>query len=165
MSPAGGMKAVELPLRFSTREIKLVEMMVKYHLRPTQMSQEGMPTNRAIYRYFRDTGEAGVDILFLSLADHLATRGENLDLAHWREHTAVVGFVLAKHGEEEKLTLSPKLVDGHDLIDIFGLVPGPRFSEILEAVHEAQATGEIATREEALDYIKNALNIGDLKKK
>ena len=123
------------------------------------MSQEGLPTNRAIYRYFRDTGEAGVDILFLSLADHLATRGKHLDLAHWREHAEVVDYVLAKHTEEEKLTVPPKLVDGHDLIDIFGLSPGPRFTEILEALREAQAAGEVTTREEALNYIEHTLNI------
>ena len=146
-------------LRFSTREIKLVEAMVKYHLRPTQMSQEGLPTNRAIYRYFRDTGEAGIDILFLSLADHLAARGKHLDLAHWREHTEVVEYVLAKHAEEEKLTVPPKLVDGHDLIDIFGLSPGPRFAEILEAIREAQAAGEVTTRDEVLNYIEHTLNI------
>jgi len=146
-------------LRFSTREIKLVETVVKYHLRPTQMSQEGLPTDRAIYRYFRDTGEAGIDILFLSLADHLATRGKNLDLSHWREHAGMTAYVLARHMEEEKLTVPPKLLNGNDLINIFGLIPGPRFAEILEAIREAQAAGEVTTREEALNYIKNTLHI------
>jgi len=146
-------------LRFSTREIKLVEAMVKYHLRPTQMSHEERPTSRAIYRYFRDTGEAGIDILFLSLADHLATRGKHLDLAHWREHAEVMAYVLARRAEEKELTLPPKLVDGHDLIDLFGLSPGPRFAEILEVVREAQAAGEIKTREEALKYIEYNLHI------
>ncbi|MGB2826578.1 MAG: HD domain-containing protein, partial [Dehalococcoidales bacterium] len=146
-------------LRFSTREIKLVEIMVRYHLRPTQMSHEGLPTNRAIYRYFRDAGEAGIDILFLSLADHLAARGENLDIAHWREHAEIIAHVLARHAEEEKLTAPPKLVDGHDLINLSDLSPGPRFAEILEAVREAQAAGEVSTREEALQYIQHTLNI------
>ena len=146
-------------LRFSAREIKLVEIMVRYHLRPTQMSHEGLPTNRAIYRYFRDAGEAGIDIFFLNLADHLATRGENFDMAHWREHAELIASVLARHAEEEKLTAPPKLVDGHDLIDLFGLTPGPRFTEILEAVREAQAAGEVASREEALQYIQHTLNI------
>ncbi len=146
-------------LRFSTREIKLVEILVRYHLRPTQMSHEGLPTNRAIYRYFRDSGEAGIDILFLSLADHLATRGRNFDIVHWREHAEVVTHVLARHTEEEKLTAPPKLVDGHDLIDLFGLIPGPRFAEVLEAVREAQAAGEVTTREEALQHIQQILNI------
>jgi len=144
-------------LRFSTKEIKLVEVMVRYHLRPTQMSHEGLPTRRAIYRYFRDAGEAGIDILFLSLADHLASRGQHLDPAQWREHVQTVAYVLEQHFAEESLTVPPKLIDGHDLIDLFGLAPGPRIGEILEAVREAQAAGEVATRGEALAYIRQML--------
>ena len=68
--------------------------MVRYHMRPTQMSHEGMPTRRAIYRYFRDTGSAGIDILFLSLADHLAARGPDLDMEQWKWHTGQVNCIL-----------------------------------------------------------------------
>ena len=81
-------------LRFSNKEIRLVEVMVRYHLRPTQMSHEGMPSQRAIYRYFRDTGLAGVDVLFLSLADHLAARGPDLDIEEWRGHAGQVNYIL-----------------------------------------------------------------------
>ena len=144
-------------LRFSTKEIKLVEVMVRHHLRPTQMGQYEVPSRRAIYRYFRDTGEAGVDILFLSLADHLATRGQHLDLAEWQEHAQMVEYVLARHFEEESLTVPPKLIDGHDLINIFGLNPGPEIKRILEVVREAQAAGEVTTREEALACIERLL--------
>jgi poly(A) polymerase len=144
-------------LRFSTREIKLVELMVKYHLRPMQMSHEELPTRRAIYRYFRDTSEAGIDILFLSLADHLATRGIYLDMAQWQEHTQIVAYVLTRHFEEESLPAAPRLIDGHDLIELFGLSPGPRVGEILEALREAQATGEVTDRQEAIHYVKHLL--------
>ena len=131
--------------------------MVRHHLRPMQLSQYGVPSRRAIYRYFRDTGEAGIDILFLSLADHLATRGQHLDLAEWQEHAQLVEYVLARHFEEESLTVPPKLIDGHDLINIFGLSPGPEIRQILEAVREAQAAGEVTTREEALACIEHLL--------
>ncbi len=144
-------------LRFSTKEIKLVEIMVRYHLRPTQMSHEGLPSSRAVYRYFRDTGEAGVDVLFLSLADHLATRGPHLKLTHWQEHAQIVEYVLAQRFQEERVIVPPKLVSGNDLISIFGMSPGPRIGELLEAVREAQASGELATREEALSYIRERL--------
>ena len=144
-------------LRFSTKEIKLVEIMVRYHLRPTQMSHEGLPSPRAVYRYFRDTGEAGVDVLFLSLADHLATRGPHLIPAHWQEHAQVVEYVLAQRFQEERVIVPPKLVSGNDVINIFGMSPGPRIGELLEAVREAQASGELASREEALSYIREHL--------
>jgi len=142
-------------LRFSSKEIKLVETLVRHHLRPTQMSQEGLPSRRAMYRYFRDTGEAGIDILFLSLADHLATRGPDLDMANWREHARLVEYVLTRRFEEESIVRPPKLVDGHDLASIFGMKPGPEMGEVLEAVREAQAAGELSNREEALFFIKD----------
>jgi poly(A) polymerase len=144
-------------LRFSSKEVKLVEVMIRYHLRPGQMGQGEIPTHRAIYRYFRDTGEAGIDILFLSLADHLATRGPRLNLTHWQEHAQMAEYVLAQHFEQQRLVTPAKLVDGHDLINIFGMSPGPGIGEILEAVREAQASGEVTNREEALAYIRDRL--------
>ena len=144
-------------LRFSAREIKLVETLVRYHMRPGQMSLEGMPTNRAVYRYFRDSGEAGIDVLFLSLADHLAARGPSLISSHWQEHARLVEYVLSQRFEQESVVCPPKLVDGHDLIDIFAVNPGPEVGEVLEAVREAQASGEITTRQEALDYARDYL--------
>jgi poly(A) polymerase len=144
-------------LRFSSREIKLAEIIVREHLRPGQMSQGGLPTHRAIYRYFRDTGEAGIDILFLSLADHLATRGPGLNLTGFKEHARLVEYVLSQHFEQEKLVIAPKLVDGYDIINVFGLSPGPKVGQLLEVIREAQASGEIATRDEALAFIRERL--------
>lgn len=144
-------------LRFSAKETKLVEAMVKYHLRPTQMSQEGLPSPKAIYRYFRDTGEAGIDTLFLSMADHLATRGPNLNLTQWQEHAKIIEYALTQHRQQESRVAPTKLIDGHDLINIFGMKPGPKIGELLEATHEAQAAGELKTREAALSYIRKLL--------
>jgi poly(A) polymerase len=144
-------------LRFSAKEVRLVEIMVRHHLRPGQMGHNGLPSPKALYRYFRDTEDSGIDILFLSLADHLATRGPHLNPAQWQEHVQRVEYVLTQRFQEEKLITPPKLVDGHDLINIFGLSPGPKIGEILESVREAQASGEVTTRQEALSYIREYL--------
>jgi poly(A) polymerase len=142
-------------LRFSNREIQLVELLVKYHLRPTQMSNEGLPTDRAIYRFFRDTGEAGIDLLFLCLADHLATRGDTLEMSGWREHTQMTEHVLARYFQEAVVSKPPKLIDGNDIMKILGISPGPEVGELLEALHEAQAAGEVKNTQEAVQYTKN----------
>jgi poly(A) polymerase len=144
-------------LRFSGREIGAVETMVRNHLRPVQMSPQGVPSARAVYRFFRDTAESGIDILFLSLADHLATRGPLLDPDGWREHTGIVERALARRVEEQARPGQVKLVDGHDLMDVFGLQPGPQLGGLLEAVREARAAGEIGTRQEALDHVRNLI--------
>ena len=144
-------------LRFSNRETKLVETLIRYHMRPTQMSKEGMPSQKAIYRFFRDSGSSGVDILFLSLADHLAARGPELDILQWKWHVQLVNFVLAEYFRQRKLEIPSRLLNGHDLIKNFNLQPGPMIREMLELVQEAQVAGEIKTRDEALSYIKNRL--------
>ncbi|MFC1904941.1 CCA tRNA nucleotidyltransferase [Chloroflexota bacterium] len=147
-------------LRFSAKEIKMVETIVRHHLRPGQMSQDDeLPSHRAIYRYFRDLGEAGIDTLFLNLADHLATRGPRLNPGKWQEHSRAIEYVLTQRFEQENLIIPPKLVDGHDLIDTFGIVPGPRIGEFLEAVREAQVSGELTTREEVLSYVDRLLTL------
>jgi len=141
-------------LRFSAREIKMVSAMVRNHLRPVQMSQGGeMPSERAIYRYFRDSGDAGVETLYLSLGDHLATRGPELNPKDWQEHIKLVEYILKQKDKQQKRVALPKLLDGHDLMNTFSLKPGPEIKELLEAVHEAQASGEISTRDEALAFI------------
>jgi poly(A) polymerase len=144
-------------LRFSNKETKLVECMVRYHMRPTQMSRNGMPSKRAVYRYFRDTGTAGIDTLFLSLADHLAARGPDLDAEQWLWHIGQVKYILGEYNKDKTLTQPPKLINGHDLMNDLGLSPGPQLRKILEAVREAQASGELSNRDEALSYIKNRL--------
>jgi len=145
-------------LKFTSKEKKLAADMVKYHLRPTQMGQP--PTHRAIYRYFRDLGSEGIDTLYLSLADHLATRGPGLILANWRQHTDIVRFVLEEHFKQEKIVKPSKLIDGNDIMEVFKMKPGPQVGELLEKVREAHATGELTTREQALDYIHNVLTEG-----
>ena len=52
------------------------------------------------------------------------------------------------HQEEE--VSSPRLVDGNEVMDALGLKPGPMLGKVLNVVEEAQATGEIGSRKEAL---------------
>lgn len=146
-------------LRFSTKEVKLVEAIVRHHLRPVQISHGELPTNRAVYRYFRDTGDAAIDTLFFSLADHLATRGPNLDMVDWQRHTNLVDYVLNQLFKQESVVLPPKLISGYDLINKFNLSPGPEIGKLLEAIREAQACQEVSTKDEALAYASRLLSL------
>lgn len=47
----------------------------------------------------------------------------------------------------------PRLLSGNDLIAL-GLCPGPGFKELLDAVEEAQLNGNVSTREQALEFVK-----------
>lgn len=144
-------------LRFSNREMKVVQLMIEHHMRPGYLAGEEMPSRRAIYRYFRDTAGEGLATLFLGLADHLAARGPTLDLAEWRRHAEIAEYILSKWFQEQAVVVPPKLIDGHTLMDRLGLSPGPQIGELLEMVREAQAAGELHTSDEALDFVAKRL--------
>jgi len=144
-------------LRFSGREREIVERMIEAHLRPVQMAQDRAPTKRAVYRYFRATGEAGVDTLFLSLADHLGTVGPNVNWEGFKAHVAVVSHILRLHLADESVTSPPKLVSGDDLMRELSLEPGALLGALLEAVREAQAAGDVDTPTEALALARRLL--------
>jgi poly(A) polymerase len=68
-------------------------------------------------------------------------------------------FLLRKREEfANEPIIPPPLVRGDDLIAL-GLKPGPRFSEILEAVETRQLEGTLRTREEALEWIKREYSL------
>ncbi|MBN1374706.1 MAG: CCA tRNA nucleotidyltransferase [Dehalococcoidia bacterium] len=147
-------------LRFSGKEIRYIEMLVYHHLHPAQMANEGLPTHRAIYRYFRDTEGAGIDVIFLALADYLAVGGPRVDIDEWHMHIDYIQYIMNVHNKQESEIMPLKLITGDDLINEFNLVPGKNIGRLLSMVREAQAAGEIHTREEALKYIRNDLGRG-----
>lgn len=144
-------------LRFSQREIRMVCTMIEHHLRPGQLLAGETITRRALYRYFRDTAPVAIDTLILNLADHLAMRGPLLNPREWSEHMEGANRLLHAYYQEREIALPPKLMDGHDLIELFDLEPGPEIGRLLEEVQEAQAEGLISTREEALIFLRQAL--------
>ena len=151
-------RSIMTRLRFSGKEIKTAERIIEQHMRPTQLSNSWeMPTHRAIYRYYRDTEDDAFDILLLSLADHLAARGPMLDVDHWAYHIQLIKYVMLKHSQDRDVVKPPKLIDGNDLIEM-GMEPGPTMGTILETVREAQAAGEIGTKDDAINLAKRLLN-------
>jgi len=145
-------------LRFSNREIRYIQKLVLHHLHPAQMSNEGLPTDRAVYRYFRDTEGAGLDILFLALADYLAVAGPRVDVDEWHMHVEHVKYIIDVHNKQENEILPVKLVSGDDLMREFNLAPGKTVGKLLIMVREAQAAGELHSRQEALDFVKKELD-------
>ena len=145
-------------LRMSSRPVALIAKMVEHHLRPSNMSKGvELPTPRAVHRYFRDLGDAAVDTVYLALADYLATNGPAMSLEHWSGHARMMGHILQSGAKQPVPTGQDRLLNGHDLIEHLGLEPGPLVGELLERIIEAQSTGEIHTREEALALAQESL--------
>jgi putative nucleotidyltransferase with HDIG domain len=143
-------------LRLSAGEARRVRAIVEFHLRPLLLANEKSgPSRRAIHRYFRAAGEAGVDVGLLALADVLGTWGPEFRQAEWARLTGVVAALLrARYEAYEQVVEPAPLVNGRDLMQQFGLAEGPEVGRLLEAIREAQAAGEITDRQEALELAR-----------
>jgi tRNA nucleotidyltransferase/poly(A) polymerase len=145
-------------LSLSNDEIERMTTIIKNHMRihfhTSRKDGEGKdPSRRAIYRFFRDSGQAGVDLILLGLADLRATHGNTLKQETWSAALDVCRLFLENYWERpEEVVSPPKILDGNDVMRELGLQPGPRVGEVLEAIREAQATGKVSTREEAIAF-------------
>jgi putative nucleotidyltransferase with HDIG domain len=150
-------------LRLSNAEIDWLETVVKEHMRPTWLAREETgPSKRAVYRFFRDAGEAGVGVVLLSLADLLGTYEHTLPKMRWERQLEVARALLAAWWEQRNERVDPPaLISGHDLIRKFDLQPSPLIGELLEAVREAQADDQVRTRQDALAFVEAYLQQGE----
>jgi putative nucleotidyltransferase with HDIG domain len=150
-------------LQLSGPEIERLRIIVLNHMRPLWLAQTGeLPSRRAIFRFFRDSGAAGVDICLLSLADTLATYGPTLPTEMWVHQIDVTRSLLEAWWEERDRSIAPPpVVNGTDLIDEFGLKPGPIVGRLLASIREAQATGSVSDQRQALELASELLNDPD----
>ncbi len=145
-------------LRFNKAEVRLGGGIVRHHMRPLLLAEQETVSSRAVYRFFRDTGEAGPDVLLHALGDHAATYPPGSATESWFRLESLTVRMLADYYDrpEERVT-PPLLIDGNDLMGEFELEPGPRIGELLEAVREAQVSGEVHTLEQALALVRSQL--------
>ncbi|MGD8624471.1 MAG: HD domain-containing protein [Anaerolineae bacterium] len=145
-------------LRFDRAEAQLVETIVRHHMRPLLLAAQSSVSSRAVYRFFRDTRQAGVDVVLHALADHRATYAPGAPDPQGSRLVALAARMLANYWDRQSLYLElTPLLSGRDLLRAFDLAPGPHIGDLLEIVREAQALGEIHTRDEALSLVKEHL--------
>ena len=147
----------------STDEIGRLKAIIANHMRfhfhvSRLEGEKKPPSRRSIYRFFRDAGEAGVDLVLLGLADLRGTRGHLLKQQNWSNGLEVARIFLENYWEKpEEAVTPPRLVDGNEIMAEYKLKPGPIVGELLDAIREAQATGEVTTRDAALAFGRKRL--------
>jgi tRNA nucleotidyltransferase/poly(A) polymerase len=150
-------------LRLGNDEINRLAAIVRHHMRPMSLrmtlSDAGDISRRTLYRYWNRTEGAGIDVCILTLADYLGVYGPTRVLQDWILHLQMVGALLDGYFNQRNTVVSPPpLVSGHDLMDMLSLPPGPLIGRLLSRIGEAQASGEIENREQAIALARNLLD-------
>lgn len=147
----------------SNDEIERLQAIIKHHMRihfyaSRMESEKQTPSRKAIYRFFRDSGKAGIDLILLGLADLRATRANELTIETWSAYLDVARLLLENYWERpEEVVAPPRLLDGYELMKELKLAPGPVVGQLLEAIRENQAAGKIENRAQALSFAREEL--------
>ena len=142
-------------LRTSARLRDFVVRGVRWHLPLGFMVHRTPLSLRQIDRYLRLTSPSEVEIIVLSVADRLATRGPRTSESAIARH-----LVLAREVMDAHFTLSDRppqrpLLPGDEVARVLGRDPGPWLVPLLEALREGQTVGVLRTREQALRFVRN----------
>ena len=138
---------------------KVIFNHMRFHFFTSQLERKKeKPSRKAIYRFFRDSGEAGVDLVLLGLADRRGTHDHTLTEEFWNVNLDVAHILLENYLEKrEEIISPPRLLDGNDLIKELTLEPGRIIGQLLDAIREEQAMGNIQTREQAMKFARREL--------
>jgi len=137
--------------RFSGQATRFVTTIVNSHMRPLLLAHQGSASKRAVHRFLEATDEAAPAVAIFSLMDHLAIYKSDEGQLEWERLLNVV-LQICRTYFAPKL---PTLLTGKDIIQQLNIPPGPEVGRLLKEVKEAQAVGEVITREEALAFIRD----------
>ena len=146
------MKDICEKFRLSSKELDFLQNIVKNHMRPGTMLQQGL-NDKKLYRFFSETGRDGVAICLLCLADRFSALGGEVTENILVEFSAGIYGIMNEFYLQLQKPKIKVLLNGKDIMSTFNLQPGPKIREMLTALEEAQFTGEVNTKEEALDFL------------
>ncbi len=147
--------------RWSREQTSNVARLIAMHMHPFHLcnvGRGGTVSARAILKLCRRAGELLDELFLLAMADSLASLGAEKPPHMEDELRQLLGRVRELYEESIDAALhGPPLVSGRDLIDHFGLAPGPLFGELLEQVTAARVEGVVGDRTSALAYVAELL--------
>ena len=151
------MKDICERFRLSSKELNYLQNLVKNHMRPGIMLQQGLNDKR-LFRYYSECGRDGLGISLLCLADRFSALGGDTTEHDLAIFSAGIYQIMDEfYLQMQKPKIKP-LLNGKELMEFFNLKPGPAIKQILDFLEEAQFAGEVNSKEEAVTLIKQELS-------
>lgn len=142
-------------LHCSNKQIDYISSMIKYHIYPSHVMTSPQITEKIMMRYVRKMDKNSIDAIILAQADRLSARGPEITDEIVERNITSLNMLLRFYLEaRETLKPLPKLLSGNDVMDILNIKPSRKLGEIMEALHEAQVSGDVITREHAVEFVK-----------
>ncbi|WP_415785513.1 CCA tRNA nucleotidyltransferase [Deinococcus saxicola] len=132
-------------LKLPANDIKHISRLVEAHMVPLPAGE------KEARRFVHRRRDLLPDLLWVMLADREAARGPSSSKASRHAYAAAMGRVL--EALEDRPAPPRPLLTGADVMALLDIPPGPRVGEIMRALNEAVALGEVADGAEARAFV------------
>ena len=143
-------------MHFSNKQAEYVSKMIKNHIYPSSVMASPEITDKIMMRYLRKMEDDYIDVIILAMADRLSARGPEItdDVIEKNLNSLIrlLNFCLEK---EKALEPLPKLLDGNEVCKLLNIPPSKKLGVVLNALHEAQISGDVITKEHAENFVKS----------
>lgn len=141
--------------KFSKKQIEYVQTLIKYHMYASAMISSNDVKEKAYMRFYRKMEGYVIDVILIGMADRLSARGELVTAEIVEENIKGLTNLLNDYLEQRKnIKPLPKLIDGNEIMQLLDLKQGKQLGEIIKALKEEQISGNITTKEQAVDFVK-----------
>ncbi len=154
--------AVARRLKVSRRTIRIISELTRQHMRIQGLTKAQELTHRAKYRFFQDLGSEGIDLALLAFSNAMASSpspvrwpflpGMSEDAKKIQKITEVL---LRYYLEEFAHRPGKPLLTGKQVMESLAIPQGELVGRLLNKLREAEISGQVRTRREALQFLKN----------
>lgn len=143
-------------LCFSNKQIDYISYIIKKHMYPSGVVSSPELSEKVMLRYIRHSGENAIDNIIIAQADRLSARGTEVTDEMVNENISALNNLLKFYIDvKDSLKPLPKLLDGNEVMKILQIKPSPKLGEVMDALHEAQISGDVITVDDAVNYVKS----------
>lgn len=148
-------KKILKKLKYSNNQTKYISKLIKHHIYPSHLLRSEV-TEKAILRMFRRLEDETIDVILLAKADRLSAKGEAITDEIIQKNLLGLMLLLEKY-KAAKETIKPleKLLSGEEIMELLKIKQGKELGQIIKELKEAQLSGDVSTKQEAIEFIKN----------
>lgn len=141
---------------FSNKQIDYISYIIKKHMYPTAVVSAPELNDKVMMRYVRKSADNAIDTIIIAKADRVSAQGPEITKELVVENITLLDKLLQFYlNTKETLAPLPKLLDGREVMSILNINPSPVLGKILNKLHEAQISGDILTKDDAVRFIKS----------
>lgn len=141
---------------FSNKQIDYISYIIKKHMYPTAVVSAPELNDKVMMRYVRKSADNAIDTIIIAKADRVSAQGPEITKELVEENITLLDKLLQFYlNTKETLAPLPKLLDGREVMSILNINPSPILGKILNELHEAQISGDILTKDDAVRFIKS----------